>query len=91
MKINWKVRFTNPLFYAQLGLSVLMPLLTYAGLTLQDITTWAKLGDVLLQAIMNPYVLGLVAVSIYNAIVDPTTTGFGDSSKALTYNKPSNL
>lgn len=88
MKINWKVRFKNPLFYAQLGLSILMPLLTYAGLTLQDITTWAKLGDVLLQAIMNPYVLGLVAVSVYNAIIDPTTSGFGDSSKALTYNKP---
>lgn len=88
MKINWKVRFKNPLFYAQLGLSILMPLLTYAGLTLQDITTWAKLGDVLLQAIMNPYVLGLVAVSVYNAIIDPTTSGFGDSTKALTYNKP---
>ena len=87
-QINWKVRFNNPLFYAQLILSVLTPILTYLGLTLPDITTWAKLFDVLVQAISNPYVLILVIVSVYNALVDPTTKGFGDSENALTYTKP---
>ena len=88
MKINLKVRFKNPVFYAQLGLSILTPILTYLGLTVSDITTWAKLGDVLVQAVSNPYVLILVGVSVYNALVDPTTKGFGDSEQALTYNKP---
>ena len=88
MKINWKVRFKNPMFYVQLVLSVLTPILSYLGLTAIDLTTWAKLGDVLLQAISNPYVLSLVLVSVYNALIDPTTKGIGDSENALTYEKP---
>ena len=88
MKINWKVRFKNPLFYAQIILSVLTPILTYLGLTATDLTTWAKLGEVLLQAVSNPYVLTLTFISVYNALVDPTTKGFGDSEQALTYTKP---
>lgn len=88
MKINLRVRFKNPMFYAQIILSVLTPILTYMGLAATDITTWSKLGEVLLQAISNPYVLSLVAVSLYNAFVDPTTKGFGDSENALTYDKP---
>ena len=85
MKINLKVRFKNPMFYVQLVLSVLTPILAYSGLTATDITTWAKLGEVLYQAISNPYVLSLVFVSVYNALIDPTTSGFGDSERALSY------
>lgn len=88
MKINWKVRFKNPLFYVQIILSVLTPILTYMGLTATDLTTWSVLGDVLGQALSNPYVLSLVVVSVYNALVDPTTKGFGDSETALTYDTP---
>ena len=88
MKINLKVRFKNPMFYVQLVLSVLTPILTYLGLTATDLTTWAKLADVLVQAISNPYVLSLVIVSVYNSLVDPTTKGFGDSENALTYDTP---
>ena len=56
MKINWKVRFKNPLFLAQLGMSILVPILAYAGLTVQDLTTWKALSDLLLGAFSNPYV-----------------------------------
>ena len=79
MKINWKVRFKNPLFVAQLGMSILVPILAYAGLTVQDLTTWKALVDLLLGAFSNPYVLGLVAISVYNAVLDPTTRGLNDS------------
>lgn len=88
MKLNLKVRFKNPVFGAQILLSILMPILTYAGLTVQDITTWGKLGTLLLGAIQNPYVLGLVAVSVWNALTDPTTAGLGDSNRAMGYDKP---
>lgn len=83
MKINWKIRFKNPLFLAQLIMSVLMPILAYAGLTVEDLTTWKALGDLLLGAFSNPYVLGLVAISVYNAILDPTTRGMSDSLNVL--------
>lgn len=86
--MNWKVRFKNPLFIAQIILSVLTPILAYAGLTVKDLTTWKALGDLLMGALSNPYVLGLVVVSVFNAVTDPTTSGVKDSEQALTYTKP---
>lgn len=86
--INIKVRFRNPVFIAQLILAVLTPILAYAGLTMQDLTTWKALGDLLLGAVKNPYVLSLVVVSVFNAITDPTTAGITDSERALTYDFP---
>lgn len=88
MKINWKVRFKNPVFIAQLLLAILTPILAYAGLTVQDMTTWQAIGNLLLGAISNPYVIGLVVISVCNALNDPTTTGITDSAKALTYDTP---
>ena len=86
--INIKVRFRNPVFIAQLILAVLTPILAYAGLTMQDLTTWKALGDLLLGAVKNPYVLSLVVVSVFNAVTDPTTVGIKDSDRALTYDFP---
>lgn len=88
MKINWKVRFRNPHFIAQIVLAVLLPILAYMGLTLQDLSTWGELANVLINAIANPYVFGIVVVSVYNAVSDPTTKGISDSKQALTYEKP---
>ena len=86
--MNLKVRFKNPVFIVQIFLSILVPILTYAGLTFQDLTSWAILGKVLVEALQNPYVLGLIAVSVWNALNDPTTEGLTDSKLAMTYDKP---
>ena len=88
MKINWKVRFKNPVFWANIGMAILLPILTYMGMNWEDMTTWAAIGDLLWQAIQNPVVVLAVAVSLFNAITDPTTKGLGDSERALTYDKP---
>ena len=88
MKINLKVRFKNPVFIAQFILAIFTPILAYAGLTAQDLTTWKALFDLIVDAISNPYVLSLVVVSVWNAINDPTTKGIGDSTNALFYNEP---
>ncbi len=86
--MNLKVRFKNPIFIAQFILAILTPILAYAGLTLQDLTTWNALGKLLIDALRNPYVLGLIAVSVWNALNDPTTAGVADSKLAMTYDKP---
>lgn len=86
--MNLKVRFKNPVFIAQFILAILTPILAYAGLTLQDLTSWSALGYILVEAIKNPYVLGLIAVSLWNALNDPTTAGLSDSYQAMTYQKP---
>lgn len=86
--INWKVRVKNPVWWVQIVLAVFTPVLAYAGLTSQDMTTWGAVIDLLSLAVTNPYVLCLVIVSVWNAVNDPTTTGISDSTQALTYNKP---
>lgn len=88
MKINWKVRFANPEFWKQIALAVFVPLLAYYGMNWEDMTTWAAIGELFVQAVQNPVVVLSVVVSVYNAIIDPTTKGMGDSARALTYDKP---
>lgn len=83
--INLKIRLKNPIFYIQIFLSILTPILAYMGITAEDLTSWTYLGQVLFDAIRNPYVLFLVAVSVWNAVNDPTTKGISDSTRALTY------
>ncbi|MCM3179757.1 phage holin [Cytobacillus horneckiae] len=83
--INWKIRFKNPLFISQLLLSFIVPILGYFGLTAQDITTWASLFSLLVDAFSNPYVVLLVVISVWNAVIDPTTRGVQDSNLAKQY------
>ena len=91
MNINWGIRIKNVSFWVSVALAVFTPILAYMGLTAQDLTTWSALGAMLLSAIKNPYILLMVAVSVYNAVVDPTTTGITDSKRALQYNAPNNI
>lgn len=86
--INWKVRFKNPVFYVQIAISIISPIFAYLGITAKDITTWGGLLDIFKQAFSNPYILSLIAVSVYNAVVDPTTQGIGDSKRAISYDTP---
>ena len=86
-KINWKIRFQNPLFIAQIIMSILVPLLSYVGLTVEDLTTWTKVFELLSQAIMNPYCLALIVISVYNTVIDPTTKGMSDSQRVIDKDK----
>ena len=81
MKINWKVRFRNKAFLASLVALVIAfvyDLLAMLGVTPSvDENALLSIVDTLLK------VLGLMGV-----IIDPTTQGFGDSERALTYETP---
>ncbi|MEK3976040.1 phage holin [Psychrobacillus sp. FSL K6-1267] len=88
MKINWKVRFKNPIFIFQLIGAILSPALVYAGLSFTDLTTWNTLGDLFVQAYGNPILLVAMLYAGYNAITDPTTKGHFDSTQAMNYEKP---
>ena len=88
MKINWKVRFANPVFLAELIAAVLLPILAYMGMEWEDMTSWATLGKLLVDSLQNPVILTAVVVSVWNAINDPTTKGVSDSANALTYEEP---
>ena len=83
MQINWKVRFKNPVFIAQLACAVVMPLITGMGYEWSQMTTWATLGEVIAAALGNPVVVVAMVVSVFNLITDPTTSGISDSKSAL--------
>ena len=88
MKINWKVRLKNVTFWAQIAVSIMLPILTYFGLNWTDMTTWASIGELLWRSIQNPVVVVSVLVSVCNTCIDPTTKGLSDSARALGYDKP---
>lgn len=88
MKINLRIRMKNPMFLFQVFLAVAVPIGAYFGITGEDVTTWFGLFDIILQAVSNPYVLFMIMVSVYNAITDPTVSGFSDSRQALRYHEP---
>lgn len=91
MNINWKIRIKNVSFWVSIVISVFTPILAYRGLTAADITTWSTLGNMLLSAVSNPYILLMIAVSVYNTIIDPTSSGITDSARALQYKEPNSI
>lgn len=88
--INWKIRFTtkNKMFLFRVALAIALPIFTYFGVKFEDLKTWDKVGEIILNFISNPYLVGLTIVNILNLIPDPTTKGVGDSASALDYKEP---
>lgn len=76
-------RFKNPSFWVSVIIAIVTPVLAYMGLTAQDFTTWGAVWDVIKGAASNPYVLLMAAVSVYNAIIDPTSKSIRDDTKTL--------
>ena len=91
MNINWKLRLQQPTWWLGIISVILSPILTYFGLTYEDLTTWQSLGVIFSDFISNPYLIGVVIVALLGALgvtVDPTTIGVKDSTRALGYTEP---
>jgi phi LC3 family holin len=81
--INWTVRIKNKTFWLGLIPAALLLVQVVAavfGYTLD----LGELGDKLL-AVVNAL---FAVLTILGIVADPTTKGVGDSSQALTYDKP---
>ena len=88
MKINWKVRAKNPVFWVGVIIAIVTPIFAYMGKEWTDMTTWIVLGETLLEAVKNPVIIVAIITSVGGVIIDPTTAGISDSTQALTYNAP---
>ena len=82
MKINWKVRLKNPVFWLTVIPAVIA--LVYTILGLFDVVPTIS-EDVLVNAVTAI----ISALSTVGVLIDPTTKGVGDSDRALTYEEPS--
>ena len=81
--INMKLRWKNPYFLAQVVLAIFTPIFAYFHTNIESLTSIGDLGTILFQSIQNPYLLTIVATSLFNAIQDPTTKGLKDSNYVL--------
>lgn len=79
MKINWKARLKNHIFILNMAISVIVPLLTYYGVSPEELDTWSEIWGLILHAIKNPYILFTSFALIWNNVIDPTTKGISDS------------
>ena len=48
MRINWKVRFKNPIFWRNIAIAIVAPILAYFGLNWEQIVTWQDCAQVAL-------------------------------------------
>lgn len=84
LKINIPVRLRNWAFWVGLGATILAAM----DVSPEMFTSWSILWQAIVDLINNPYRLGCVVLAIMGVLVDPTTSGIGDSAQALTYRKP---
>lgn len=89
MKMNLAVRFKNPQFVIRFVASLLIPALASIGIEWQSLTTWAALGDALIQIVSNPVVIAMIIVNALNVFPDPVVKGISDSDKVMRYERPS--
>jgi phi LC3 family holin len=81
MKINWKVRLKNKLFWVTfipMTIAFLYMLLSVFGIT-------PKISENNLVNVLLTFISSLAELGI---LVDPTTPGTSDSERALSYDAP---
>lgn len=88
MRLNWQLRLKNPYFYLMLFMSIFTPIAVYFGINNEELTSWAKVLEVAKEAVLNPYLLVTVIMSVASFLIDPTTKGVGDSEEVMQYDRP---
>lgn len=78
MKINWKARFKNKAFvvtFVTLAVTFIYQVLALFGVC----------PSISEDTIVNVITLGVNLLATMGVLVDPTTNGFSDSDRAMTY------
>lgn len=83
MKINWKVRIKNKVFWLALVPAVLLLVQVVAAVFGYELHIEA-IGDKL-TAVINAL---FTVLAILGIVTDPTTAGVSDSKQAMEYEKP---
>ena len=81
MKINWKVRIKNPVFW----LTVIPAIVTFVYTVLGAFEVVPALSQDVVVNIITALISALTTVGV---LIDPTTKGVGDSTRAMGYDTP---
>lgn len=82
MKINWKVRLKNPMFW----LTVIPAVITFVYTVLGAFDVVPAISQDVIVNIVTALISALTTIGV---LIDPTTKGVGDSKRALGYDRPS--
>ena len=83
MKVNWKVRFSNPTFWA-----AFIPALGLLATNLLAVFGVQIDLQPIIQAVLKVVAALFSVLAILGVINDPTTEGMSDSIRAMGYDKP---
>ena len=83
MKINWVVRLKNKSFWLAIIPAVLLLIQAVADVVGFQLD-FGDISDKLISVVNAVFVV----LSILGIVVDPTTDGIGDSTRAMTYTTP---
>ena len=83
MKINWKVRIQNKAFWVALIPAALVLIQAVAGVFGLAIDL-GDIGNKLLAVVEAVFIV----LAILGIVVDPTTAGVMDSTRAMSYTEP---
>lgn len=81
MKINWKVRIKNPVFWTTIIPAVVACVYTILG-------AFGIVPALTENMVLNIMTAVITALTMLGVLVDPTTNGIGDSKLAQTYLAP---
>lgn len=81
MKINWKVRLKNPVFW----MTIIPAAVAFIYTVLGAFEVVPALSE---DMVLNLAAAIITALTTLGVLVDPTTAGFGDSELAQTYSEP---
>lgn len=70
-------RLKNPLFYMAVGALFF----TATGIVPEDLTSWAVLGDKIVELFASPFLLGTFVVSFIGQFVSLDTKGLTDKNR----------
>ena len=83
MNINWKVRIKNKTFWLALIPAIALLIQAVATVFGYTIDLSTKVGQI--QAVVDAL---FAVLAILGIVVDPTTSGVGDSERAMQYVEP---
>ena len=83
MKINWVVRLKNKTFWLAIIPAVLLLIQAVASVVGYQLD-FDGISEKLITVVNAIFVV----LSILGIVADPTTDGFGDSTRAMTYTTP---
>ncbi len=90
MKINWKSRIKNIVFWISTMSAVITPVLATYNIKPSMATSWSKFIDMLVTIFSNPVLLLTLVMTVLGIVTDTSTKGLSDHAKEGNDDKTNN-